>query len=284
MPPRLSAALAAVGVEASAGEFAAVESLMGGSFSGLSEAGRDPAARIDAAGPTSGEIRDWLSGLPIGQHAELRVAWMAHRLGARMSFETFAANIDDLWFPAMDDVVCLPHSDGHRMVLVLDHEELITFSSVSPCGDAGGQGSRQIRGEPTALLPAPEPMFPSRTTLRSDVFAIELRSPQEAGRENGAPAEASGIIVIGDFTETFRAPLGFWEPSDYRDSWRRAFEVLDSAGAVSGRAAGASSARIRWPHCPPPSAGGAAVAVGQPRDAARRVARGSRRSARHPRR
>jgi CdiI N-terminal domain len=71
-------------------------------------------------------------------------------------------------------------------------------------------------------------MFPSRTTLRSDVFAIELRSPQEAGRENGTSAEASGIIVIGDFTETFRAPLGFWEPSDYRNSCRRAFEVLDA--------------------------------------------------------
>jgi hypothetical protein len=137
MPPRLSAVLAALEVEASAGEFAAVEILTGGSFSGLSEAGRDPVARIDAAGLTSAEIRDWLSGLPIGQHAEVRVAWIADRLGARMSFETFAANVDDLWFPAMDDIVCVLHSDGHRMVLVLDHEELITFSSVNSCEDAG---------------------------------------------------------------------------------------------------------------------------------------------------
>jgi hypothetical protein len=59
MPPKLSAVLAALGVEASAGEFAAVESLMGGSFSGLSAVGRDPAARINAVGLTSGEIRDW---------------------------------------------------------------------------------------------------------------------------------------------------------------------------------------------------------------------------------
>jgi hypothetical protein len=131
---------------------------MGGSFSGLSAVGRDPAARIDAADLTSGEISGWLSGLPIGQQAELRVAWIAHRFGAPMSFETFATNIDDLWFPAMDDVVCVPHSDGDRMVLVLDHEELITFSSVNPRGDAGG--SRQPANQRRADSPAASPRSP----------------------------------------------------------------------------------------------------------------------------
>jgi hypothetical protein len=33
--------------------------------------------------------------------------------------------------------------------------------------------------------------------------------------------------VIGDFTETFVVPLGFWAEADYRASWRRAFEVLE---------------------------------------------------------
>jgi hypothetical protein len=60
------------------------------------------------------------------------------------------------------------------------------------------------------------------------VFAIELQSQTEAGVGNGDSAEASGRIVIGDFTETFRIPLGFWEESDYRRSWRRAFEVLNA--------------------------------------------------------
>jgi hypothetical protein len=54
-----------------------------------------------------------------------------------MSFETFTAHIDDLWFPAMDDIVAVLHSDSSLMVLVLDHEELITLSAVNPCdGDA----------------------------------------------------------------------------------------------------------------------------------------------------
>jgi hypothetical protein len=60
------------------------------------------------------------------------------------------------------------------------------------------------------------------------VFAIQLQSRQEADEESGGPAAASGRVIIGDFTETFRVPLGFWDESDYRRSWRRAFEVLNA--------------------------------------------------------
>jgi hypothetical protein len=137
MPPKLGAVLAALAIEASPGEFAAVESLLGGSFSGLAEIRRNPVAKIDAVDLTSQEVRDWLSGLPIGEHAELHVAWIADRLGARMSYETFAANVDDLWFPAMDDIVSVLQSDSSLMVLVLDHEELITLSSVNYREDVG---------------------------------------------------------------------------------------------------------------------------------------------------
>jgi hypothetical protein len=137
MPLRLSAVLAGLGVEASPGEFAAVESLLGGSFSGHSDARGNPAAGVDAADLTSGEVAEWLSGLPIGRGAELQVAWVSDRLGARMSLETLAANIGDLWFPAMDDIVCVLPGDGSLRVLVLDHEELITLSSVNPGEYAG---------------------------------------------------------------------------------------------------------------------------------------------------
>lgn len=60
------------------------------------------------------------------------------------------------------------------------------------------------------------------------MFAIELLSLRELGEGNGGSAEASGRIVIGDFTETFTVPLGFWDESDYRRSWRQAFEVLQA--------------------------------------------------------
>ena len=130
MPPKLISVLAALAVEASHGEFAAVESFLGGSFSGLAEIRRDPIAKINAVDLTGEETRDWLSRLPIRQDAELHVAWVADRIGALMSFEKFADNIDDLWFPAMDDIVSVLRSDSNLMVLVLDHEELITLSSV----------------------------------------------------------------------------------------------------------------------------------------------------------
>jgi hypothetical protein len=61
------------------------------------------------------------------------------------------------------------------------------------------------------------------------VFAIELQSRREVREGNGGDSGvASGRIIIDDFTETFRAPLGFWGESDYRRSWRQAFEVLNA--------------------------------------------------------
>lgn len=104
MPPELTAVLAALAVQASPGDFAAAERLLGGSFSGLANIRRNPVATIDAAELTRQEVSDQLSGLPIGHDAELHVAWIAERFGARMSFATFAANAGDLWFPAMDDI------------------------------------------------------------------------------------------------------------------------------------------------------------------------------------
>ena len=137
MPPKLTAVLAALAVEASPGEFAAVEGLLGGSFSGLAGIRRNPVAKINAVDLTGQETKDWLSELPIEPHAELHVAWIADRLGAQMSFETFANNIDDLWFPSMDDIDAVLHSDSNLMILVLDHEELITLSSVNSSEDVG---------------------------------------------------------------------------------------------------------------------------------------------------
>ena len=130
MPPELTAALAALAVQASPDDFAAAERLLGGSFSGLADIRRKPVTTIDAAELTSHEITDRLSGLPIRPDVEVHVAWIAERLGARMSFATFAPNVGDLWFPTMDDIACVLHSAGQLLILVLDHEELITLSTL----------------------------------------------------------------------------------------------------------------------------------------------------------
>ena len=140
MPPELTATLDSLAVQAGPGEFTAVENLLGGTFLPIAEIRRNAVAEINATSLTFQEVRDWLSGLPVGGHAELRVAWIAERIGARMSFGAFAAHIDDLWFPAVDDIVALLHADGDLMVLVLDHEELITLSILNP-GEVAALGA-----------------------------------------------------------------------------------------------------------------------------------------------
>jgi hypothetical protein len=153
VPPELTAVLAALAVQASHDDFAAAERLLGGSFSGLADVRRNPVATIDAAELTGQEVTDQLSGLPIGQDAELHVAWIAERLGARMSFATFTANVGDLWFPAMDDIACVLYSAGQLLVLVLDHEEFITLSSLEASQAARHPGhKRRVRdGWPGSL-------------------------------------------------------------------------------------------------------------------------------------
>ena len=61
------------------------------------------------------------------------------------------------------------------------------------------------------------------------MFAIEMLSPDASGNTVVSPTEAAGRIVIGDFTETFKVPLGFWSVVEYRRSWRQAFDVLKGA-------------------------------------------------------
>ena len=130
MPPELTAVLAGLAVQAGPGEFTAVEQLAGGSFPGPGGLRRDPVAVIDATGLTWQEARDRLSGLPAGQDDSLQVAWIAGRAGARMSFAASAANIGDLWFPAMDDIVAVAASGSPPVIPILDHGELITLSGM----------------------------------------------------------------------------------------------------------------------------------------------------------
>ena len=153
MPPGLTAVLAALAVEASPGDFAPAERLLSGSFSGLADVRRNHVAKIDAAELTRQEVSGQLSGLPIGHDAELHVAWIAERLGARMSFATFVANVGDLWFPAMDDIACVLYSADQLMVLVLDHEELVTLSRLgaSPAARHPGHRRRVRDGWPGSL-------------------------------------------------------------------------------------------------------------------------------------
>lgn len=130
MPPRLTNVLAALAVEASRGEYQAADDRLGMSLGRLPGIRREPAAEVNGSGLMPSEVRQWLARLPARPDEEAAVVWVADRIGARMTFGTFVSNLDDLWFPAMDDVVVLLDSREALDVLILDHEERITFSHV----------------------------------------------------------------------------------------------------------------------------------------------------------
>lgn len=58
------------------------------------------------------------------------------------------------------------------------------------------------------------------------MFAIEVEPQGAPAGDHRGSSEGLGRIVIGDFAETFKVPLGYWSDSDYRQNWRRAFEIL----------------------------------------------------------
>jgi hypothetical protein len=96
----------------------------------------------------------------------------ADGLDASMSFGTFTASVDDLWFPAMDDIVSVLHSGSEFMVLVLDHdhEELITLE-------------REPRPEKCSVR------APAGACQTGNVETSEVSQP--AG---GAAADVAGIV------------------------------------------------------------------------------------------
>ncbi|WP_370948816.1 hypothetical protein AB5J62_15010 [Amycolatopsis sp. cg5] len=123
MPPRLTSTLSSLGVEADRDTLAAVQAELGGSFAALTEIRSQCTAELDAGELEPAELTDWLlAQIP---ESAVRVAWVADGVGATMSFTRFAENVDDLWYPAIDDIVIV---DDTHAVLVLDHEERFTFT------------------------------------------------------------------------------------------------------------------------------------------------------------
>lgn len=122
--------LAALAVEASRDEYQAAEDQFGMLLDRLAGIRSESAVEADGSDLTPSQIREWLARLPVRPDEEARVLWVADRIGARMPFAAFVSNVDDLWFPAQDDVVVLLDSREALDVLVLDHEERFTFSHV----------------------------------------------------------------------------------------------------------------------------------------------------------
>jgi hypothetical protein len=81
-------------------------------------------------GDEPGKTRDRLKGYRDRLGERVCALWPFEPFAAELMVEDFADRLDDLWYPASDDVWLL--SLHHRRFLTLNHEELLLF------GDLGG--------------------------------------------------------------------------------------------------------------------------------------------------
>lgn len=129
MPPGLTETLAALAVEPTHDVYQSVMDEIGGSCERLSRTRRQAFVQVDASEFDVASLRSWLTDLAgISADAIVRVAWTADRVGVEMRFGDFADRVDDLWYPAMDDVVAVLDRGRHLDVLLIDHEERITLT------------------------------------------------------------------------------------------------------------------------------------------------------------
>ncbi|MFI5490689.1 hypothetical protein [Micromonospora echinaurantiaca] len=73
------------------------------------------------------EIRAWLTALPVDAANEVITLWPSDRFAAKLRFGQFVAHLDDLWWPSRDDVIVVDQRGAMPKVLVIDHEERLTF-------------------------------------------------------------------------------------------------------------------------------------------------------------
>jgi len=67
---------------------------------------------------------------------------------------------------------------------------------------------------------------------RNSGFSIEVVSFPVSEALPSRGSEVFGRIAVGDFSEMFRMDLSFWGVNEYRRSWRRALQRLNSREVV----------------------------------------------------
>ncbi|WP_326691478.1 hypothetical protein OIE63_32965 [Streptomyces sp. NBC_01795] len=130
MPPHLKETLAKIGASSSPSAFEEAVDLLGGTLTQVPEIQRKAGAVADVSRFLSEDLRSWLLAQPVSADAEALCVWLADGLAARASYGAFADVIDDLWYPASDDVAIICRDPGSVAVIVIDHEEKVTFTRI----------------------------------------------------------------------------------------------------------------------------------------------------------
>ncbi|MFG3493150.1 hypothetical protein [Streptomyces sp. NPDC047972] len=125
MPPKLASTLEALGAESSPEMFDEFVRAIGGSLSDLVRIRHNAEKRTDLSEATVPELRAAVEARLQGAGESVLAVWPADRVAARIHVALLLQSIDDLWYPAMDDLVVIA-DEPEPTVVVLDHEEQLT--------------------------------------------------------------------------------------------------------------------------------------------------------------
>ncbi|WP_030206479.1 hypothetical protein [Streptomyces bikiniensis] len=145
MPPRLRATLTALGTPPDPAALEEVVRAIGGSWAELDRLRRTASTPVDVSGTTEAGLRSHLASQLPCSTGVVKTAWPADGIATRMTAERLVSSIDDLWYPATDDLVVLHEGADGTSVLVLDHEERLTVVRMHGGGHGGagrGRGPR----------------------------------------------------------------------------------------------------------------------------------------------
>ncbi|MFD3991910.1 hypothetical protein [Streptomyces sp. NPDC058583] len=130
MPPKLASTLEALGAESSPEMFDEFVRSIGGSLSDLVRIRHDAEGQTDLSEATVPELRAALEVRLQGAGETVLAAWPADRVAARLHVALLLQSIDDLWYPAMDDLVVVFTDESEVTVVILDHEEQLTRTRI----------------------------------------------------------------------------------------------------------------------------------------------------------
>jgi len=91
--------------------------------------------RVDIADADVQEVKRTLLSFDIPLEEAVLLLWPAYDTGIETSFNGFAQNYDDLWYPSSDDIWVTNFAQA--WVLEISHEEVIIFQAATTRDAAG---------------------------------------------------------------------------------------------------------------------------------------------------
>lgn len=132
MPPGLTEQLTAMGLRPDPLALERVMELIGGSWGELPRLLSAAHLRVEVSEADTDELRSVLSLWLAESSGRVITAWPSDRVAVEMTVASLLDSIDDLWYPAMDDLVVVEvDTTDTRLMIVLDHEERLTCTRLA---------------------------------------------------------------------------------------------------------------------------------------------------------